>query len=504
MADRTNERVLVCDGRHVDERVVLSVLAVGTFLAPLDSSIVNIALPSIAGAFGAGLPAVGWVATAYVLTTASLVLAMGRLADIYGLRRLYVLGLTVFALGSAASALAPGLNVLIATRVFQATGAAMMFATGPALVSRTFPEGRRGWALGWISLSVSAGLTIGPTLGGALVGLWGWQGIFVLNIPLALTMAMVAHRLLPKDCPEAEPFDLPGAFLAAATLTSLLLSLSEITRVGLTAPTTVGFALTAVASGWGFLWAEGRATHPLLDLGMFRAWGFSAGLISAMLSYMALFAVTFTMPFYLLKVLGLAPQEAGLLLTATPLAMAVFAPMAGRASDRMGSSRGLASGGLFMVGVVLATFTYLGVDTHPALIAAGLFCLGSGLSVFVAPNTADVLRATPRARVGVGSALIGQARNLGFALGIGVTALVISLRLGGADLMASPDVLSRADGELFVGAMHGAFLVASSIAFVGAAIAWSRGAAPRRGPGVDVPAPARVDSPAGQPGERDA
>ncbi len=503
MSGKASERVLVCDGRHVDERVVLSVLAVGTFLAPLDSSIVNIALPSIAGYFGATLPSVGWVATAYVLTTASLVLAMGRLADIYGLRRLYVLGFVIFGLGSAACVFAPALGVLIATRVLQATGAAMMFAAGPALVSRTFPAGRRGWALGWISLSVSAGLTIGPSLGGALVGLWGWQGIFVINIPLALVMAVVARTLLPEDCPESEPFDLLGAVLAVTTLTSTLLALSEISRSGVSAPTTLGLAVTAVVSAWLFIRVEHRVAHPLLDLGMFRAWRFSAGLISALLSYMSLFAVTFTMPFYLLKVQGLSPQMAGLLLTSTPLAMAVFAPMAGRASDRTGT-RGLATGGLVLLGVVLFALTRLTVDTHPGFIALGLFLIGSGLSLFVAPNTADILRSTPRTRVGVGSALVGQARNLGFAFGIGVTALVISLGLDGADLMSSQDVLSRSDGELFVSAMHGAFLVAAVVALAGAAVAWSRGERGADEPGVDAPVPARVDSPPERPGERNA
>ncbi len=495
------DRVLVCDGRHVDERVVLAILTIGTFIAPLDSSIVNIALPAMAADFGARLTSVGWVATAYVLTTASFVLAMGRLADIYGLRRVYVSGFLVFATGSAACALVPSLGWLIAARVFQAIGAAAMFAAGPALVSRTFPPQRRGWALGWISLAVSAGLTIGPALGGTLVALWGWQGIFLVNIPLALVTAGVARALLPEDCPDAEPFDIAGAALVSVTLTSALLALSETARSGVIAPTTIGLAAVAVVAGMVFVRVERRVAHPLVDLGMFRRWRFSAGLISAVLSFTSLFAVTFTMPFYLLKVQGLAPQTAGLLLTATPLTMALFAPAAGRASDRMGSRR-LSTAGLVLLAVTLTAMTRIAVDTHPGFIVLALVGVGTGLSVFSAPNTADILRATPRTRVGVGSALVGQARNLGIAFGVGVTALVISLGLGGADLMSSEAVLVGAEAELFVSAMRSAFVVAAVVAALGAAIAWSRGEATDADAiEVDAGFPARVDLPARESGE---
>jgi len=489
------ERVLTCDGRQIDERVVLALIAAGTFLAPLDSSIVNIALPAIAGDLGARLPAVGWVATSYVLTIASLVLAMGRLADIHGLRRIYVLGFLVFAAGSAACAIAPSLGVLIATRVLQATGAAMMFAAGPALLNSVFPRERKGWAIGWISLSVSAGLTVGPALGGTLVELFGWQGIFVINVPLALGIAAVARRILPEDCPGSEPFDIPGAVLAAAALTLSLLALSEISRSGPIAVSTLALAGGAVVCGAAFVAVEKRVAHPLLDLSLFERWPLLAGLLAAVLGYVALFSVTFTMPFYLMSIRGLSPQSAGLLLTATPLAMAVFAPLAGRASDR-GQGHRLSTVGLGLLAATLGCFTLLGRETHPALIALGLFLVGTGLAIFLSPNTADILRATPRARAGVGSALIGQARNIGMAFGIGITALVISLGTGDVDVMSSRETLSPAQGELFVSAMRSAFALAALLSLAAGALAWSRGAnrAVRGRGSIDELAPPRVDS----------
>ncbi len=483
----------VCVEHSVDERIVLFVLAVGTFIAPLDSSIVNIALPSIAADFSARLAAAGWVATAYVLTTASLVLTMGRLGDILGLRRVYVIGFLVFGAGSAVCAAAPSLGWLIAARVFQATGAAAMFAAGPALVTRTFAARRRGWALGWVSLSVSAGLTLGPALGGVLVGAFGWQSVFLINIPLALVMALLARRLLPEDCTQSEPFDLAGATLAALTLTSLLLSLSEVDRSGVFSATVlVAFAIS-VGSAVAFVMVERAKAHPMLDLSLFTERRLSAGAAAALCSYASLFAVTFTMPFYLLKARGIEAQIAGLLLTATPISMAIFSPLAGRLSDRWGS-RGLSTFGLGWLSLSLAAATGLRVDTPLILVALTLFSVGTGLSIFQAPNTATILRAVPPGRAGVGSALVAQARNLGMALGIGLTAAIVSVNLRGDDLMAITGVLTPEQADVFVDAMRPALLTAAVIAAAGAVVSWGRGNERPDDEPLDARTTARVDS----------
>jgi MFS family permease len=170
---------------------VLFVLMVGTFLAPLDASIVNIALPSIASELNQTVSAVGWVATAYLLTNAALLLSMGRLGDVWGLRRVYVSGMLLFGGGSALCAASSSLGMLVAARVVQAVGASMLFAAGPALVTRAFPAERRGAALGMISLSVSAGLLVGPSLGSLLVGTFGWPAIFIVNVPLSIVVAAI-------------------------------------------------------------------------------------------------------------------------------------------------------------------------------------------------------------------------------------------------------------------------------------------------------------------------
>lgn len=450
---------------------ILAVLVVGTFLAPLDSSIVNIALPSIAGQFGERIASVSWVSAGYLLTSAVLLLSMGRLGDLWGLRKLYTWGLVVFGAGSLVCALSPSLHWLVAARVFQAVGASTLFAAGPALVARNFPPERRGWALGYIALAVSAGLTVGPSLGGLLVGTFGWPSIFLINVPLSLGVAVLAWRLLPVEEPRAEQFDAGGAVLAGLTLLLLLMGLGEAERVGVTSPVVWAPVLASVASGAAFVWWERRASQPMIDLRLFASSAISSGVAAATLAYMALFSVTFTMPFYLLRVKGLDARAAGLVLTVTPLAMAVFAPAAGRFSDRRGS-RLISTMGLGVLTAGLLGSSTL-VPSSPLWgVAVVLGLIGSGMALFQTPNTASVLRATPRARVGVGSALIAEARNVGMAIGIALTAAIVGSALGGAGLPSGSGALDAATAATLVGGMSAAYKTAAGITLVAAAIAW--------------------------------
>ncbi len=461
----------ICVPGEANPRAVLAVLIVGTVMAPLDSSIVNIALPAIAAQFGERLTSVGWVTTAYLLTIASLLLSMGRLGDVWGLRRLYVAGLSVFALGSLASALAPSLTLLISARVLQAIGASMIFAAGPALVVKTFPPSRRGWALGYISLAVSLGLTMGPALGGLLIGTFGWPSIFVINLPLSVGAALVAWRLLPDECPEAEPFDLVGAVLAGAALLVLLVGLERAGGSGLLAPGVFVSMAIAGALGAAFLWHERRTATPMVDLDLFRSRTFATGLAAATLAYLALLAVTFTLPFFLLRVRGIDPRLAGALLTAAPIAMALVAPAAGRFSDRHGS-RGLATAGVALLAVGLFGASFLSPSTPIGAVPLALFVIGAGMAAFQTPNTAAVLRATPRDRAGVGSALVAQARNVGMALGIGLAAALVSARMGGGGLPSGEGAVSPVVAAAFTDGMATVLKVGAGIALGAALLSW--------------------------------
>ncbi|PKQ16803.1 MAG: MFS transporter [Actinobacteria bacterium HGW-Actinobacteria-7] len=450
---------------------VLFVLVIGTFLAPLDSSIVNIALPSIASQFGERLTAVSWVASAYLLASSALLLTMGRLGDLWGLRKLYVSGLLSFGLGSLACAFSGSLKMLIAARVFQAIGAAMLFAAGPALVVKTFPANRRGWALGYVALAVSAGLTVGPALGGLLVGAFGWPSIFLINVPLAVIVAAFAWRLLRDDPLPGEPFDILGALLAAATLLLLLLGLGDADRSGILSWQVIGPVVASLLAGALFVWWESRAAAPMVDLSLFSSRAFSAGLGAATLAYLSLFAVTFTMPFYLLRVQGLDAEAAGLLLTLTPLAMAAIAPTAGRLSDRHGS-RGLATTGVAVLAVGLLGASFLTTTSPLWAVGVTLLIIGSGMAIFQTPNTSAVMRSTPRARAGVGSAFIAEARNVGMVIGIAITAAIVGGSVGGTGLPNGEGRLEAGIATLFSAGMSNALRVAAVVAAAAAVLSW--------------------------------
>jgi EmrB/QacA subfamily drug resistance transporter len=458
--------------RQPSTNAILAVLMVGTFLAPLDASIVNIALPAIATNLQTSVTAVTWVTDAYLLTVATLLLSMGRLGDTWGLRNLYVWGLLIFGAGSLACALSGSLAMLIGARVLQASGAAMLFAAGPAIVAHTFPPANRGEALGIISLAVAAGLTAGPALGGLLVGAFGWPSIFVINIPLSIIAAGIAWRTLSQEESIGESFDMFGAVLVGGTLLSMLGALTEVETYGIGSLEIIGALSASVFLGVTFIWWEGRAATPMVDLRMFRSRGFSAGLASAAFSYMAMFSITFTMPFYLLRARGMQAAAAGLILTAMPFAMASLAPYAGRLSDRIGS-RVLSTAGLLVLAAGLSAMSMLQLFSSLWLVAGCLLTAGAGMAIFQTPNTSAVLSAVPRARVGIASALIAEARNVGMALGIALTAALVASHMGAsaAALIKGGSLPVSVANEL-VGGMAIALRVAAVLALFGAALSW--------------------------------
>jgi EmrB/QacA subfamily drug resistance transporter len=458
--------------RRPSPNVILAVLMVGTFLAPLDSSIVNIALPDIATRLQTSVTAVSWVADAYLLASATLLLSMGRLGDVWGLRRLYVWGLLVFGAGSLACALSSSLAWLVASRVLQSVGAAMLFAAGPAIVARTFPPEKRGWAFGIITLAVAAGLTAGPALGGVLVGSFGWPSIFLINVPLSVIAAAAGWFTLSDEESLGEAFDMWGAVLAGGALLSLLGALTEAGNPAATSLEVAGALAASAVLGVSFIWWEMKAPTPMVDVRLFRSPVFSAGLAAALLAYMAMFSVIFTMPFYLVRAHNIAETPAGLMLTSLPFAMAALAPYAGRVSDRIGSKL-LSTVGMAIIGLGLLWLSFLERDSSPAFIMAGLFVVGAGMAVFQTPNTAAVLSATPRARAGVGSALIAEARNVGMAVGIAFTAAVVGGVMGklSPELTAGGAMPGSASSALISG-MALAMRVSVVLAVIAAALSW--------------------------------
>lgn len=449
---------------------VLAAVMVGTFMAPLDASIVNIALPALSAHFLVPVTTVQWVATAYLLTTSALLLSFGRLGDIWTHKRVYLLGFALFTLGSLACGLAPSIAALIASRAFQAVGAGMILSSGPAILARVFPPQELGRAYGLQALSVAAGLTVGPPLGGVLVSGLGWQWVFFINVPVGLVTMAVVTRVIPVGEPVRRPFDFAGAAALFGSLFGLLLALSRGADWGWGSTPVLGLLAASAALGAGFLWLEARLADPVLDLTLFGDRTFTTASIAALLSYVSLFVITFLMPFFLIRVMELEAAAAGLILVVMPLTMAVVAPVSGLLSDRMGS-RLLTTGGLALTG---AGIWWLSASLWPIPGVFGLvlrlFVVGLGMAVFQAPNTSSIMGAAPRERSGVASGMVATMRNMGMALGIATAGAIIAARepMHAARLaevaFATKEAIAR---QAFALALADAAKVGAIVAFAG-------------------------------------
>lgn len=455
--------------------LVLSAVSVGTFMATLDGSIVNIALPSIGQAFGIDLATVEWVVVAYLLVIGSLLLPFGRLGEVLSFRRVYLAGFAIFTVASVLCGASPSPAALVASRAVQGIGAAMLMAMGPAIIARTFGPGERGKALGLNAISVSIGLSLGPALGGLLTELGSWRAIFLVNAPVGLFAILWAARVLPADAPgRRQPFDIPGAALAAAGLFALLLALNQAETWGWSSPAILALLVLAVGLGWAFVAVERRTAAPMMDLGLFGIRAFSAGLVAVVVAFAGLFTATFLLPFLLQEGSGYTPLEAGLLITPIPIASAFVAPFSGALSDRIGQ-RLPASLGIAVLAAGLLSLTTLPDDFAVVDLAWRLALIGAGQGLFLSPNSSSILGSVPRPRLGTASGMIAQMRVVGQALGIVASAAVVAVRLPAhlAALTGLPP--DQAQQEAFVMATHDAFLASALICSVGIVASLLRG-----------------------------
>jgi len=455
---------------------ILSTVSLGSLMATLDGSIVNIALPRIQADFGIDLTTVEWVVVAYLLVVGSLLLPVGRLGEVLTFKRVYLAGFIVFTIASVCCGAAPNEAVLIAFRAVQATGAAMIMAMGPAIVARTFPANERGRALGLNGVSVSIGLSLGPALGGLLTQVATWRAIFLINAPIGLLAIAWAARVLPVEAPgRGQSFDLRGAALSGAALFALLLVLSEGQSWGWASPASIALLAAFLALGIGFLIVERASLQPMIDLALFRIRPFAAGLASVVVAFSGLFTATFLLPFLLQQGSGFSPIETGLLLTPVPISMAIVAPFSGAASDRFGP-RALASTGMAVMALGLLSLTQLPADFALPDLVWRLVVLGVGQGLFMSPNSSAVLGSVPRPRIGTASGTLAQMRVTGQALGIALSAAIVATRLPVhlADLAggASGDALQR---EALGGAIHDAFVVAAAVCGIGIVTSLVRG-----------------------------
>ena len=454
---------------------VLSTVLVGVFMAMIDSSIVNVALPTLVRELHADFVAIQWVPLGYMLTVTCLMMLAGRLADIWGKRNIYALGFATFTVASLLCGLAGSLSTLVAARVLQGVGAAIIMAIGPAVLVATFPPQERGKAIGLTGSVVSLGIVLGPTVGGFLLAHAHWGWIFAVNVPFGLVGTVLVMRLVSSARPPTrEPFDLPGALTLSTGLLALLLALT-VGQKGLFSPGAVT-ALWAVGFGalLAFVLIEVKTPKPMMDLRIFQNLTFSVNLAASFLNFIALAGVVILTPFYLQGVLKLSPQATGLTLAAMPLVIGVVAPLAGSLSDRYGTPA-MTSLGLLVLGLGFLLVKSLGTETSVVGYVARFAVVGLGIGLFQSPNNSAILGAAPRASLGVASGLLAVARTLGQTSGIAVLSTFWASRVlthaqwaPGADASKAPleaQVAALSDTSLVLVALTAGSLLLVATAF---------------------------------------
>jgi EmrB/QacA subfamily drug resistance transporter len=406
--------------------ILLSV-GIGTFMSALDASIVNTILPVIRDRFGCEVATVQWAVTIYLLAVSSLLLLFGRLGDLRGHKLIYTSGFGLFVVGSALCGLSPGAGTLIAFRGIQAIGAAMLFASAPAILTMNFPAVQRGQALGLQATMTYLGLAFGPALGGWLAEALSWRAVFYINVPIGALGLAWGMYFIPSGRGQetAERFDYRGAAAFMLGLVALLLALNQGHEWGWASrPILLLFAASAALLIW-FVLLELRTRQPMLDLSLFANRVFSAATAAAIFNYICMYTIAFLMPFYLIQGRGLNSARAGLLLTVQPLVMAVAAPISGTISDRIRSSLPSSIGMAILAGGSL--FMSLVSARTPYLYIAAVFCLtGLGTGIFISPNNSALMGSAPANRQGIAAGMLATARNVGMVLGVGLSGAVLT------------------------------------------------------------------------------
>jgi EmrB/QacA subfamily drug resistance transporter len=475
----------------------LAAVSLANLMAYLDNNIVNVAIPTIQRSLHLSVSGLEWVVSSYLLTLAGLLLVGGRLADLFGRRRVFLAGLAVFTLSSLAAGLAGSGSVLIASRAIQGAGAALLLPATLAIIMAAFTDVReRTTAIGiWAAIGALA-LALGPALGGLISQHLHWGWIFLVNVPLGvITFALAVFYVTESRAESAvRRLDLPGLTASAVSLFALTYALIEGNVSGWTAPLILGaFALAAVSAAV-FLVAEARAANPMVDLSMFRSRAFSGGVGTMMIWAFGILGIYFFTSLYLQDTLGFSPVKAGLAFVPMALCVAVFASIAPRVEARAGAHRTVAAGMLLMV-VGLVLFARLGEHAGYTSLLPGFLLFGAGAGLMNVPATNASMQAIPTARAGVASALLNASREVAGLLGITVIGAVLRTRQSAALRAGAGPVHAFLDGY------HTGLLVTILLMAAGVAVSYltlrSRAAAADTEPAPAHAEPIPPRSPAG-------
>ena len=397
---------------------VMAAVGTGIFLTTIDGSIVNIALPYLETAFETEFAVVQWVVLAYLLVISTLMLSVGRLADMIGKKPLYTSGFVVFTIGSVLAGLSPTVYWLIGFRVLQAIGAVMLVALGMGIVTEAFPPSERGKALGLVGALVSIGIVIGPTLGGILINVYSWRLIFYVNLPVGIVGTFLAWRYIPGiKPPGGQRFDFGGAVTLFISLLSFSLALTAGQQLGFTDPLILAMFAIFILFLIIFIAIEWRVEQPMIDLRLFDNSLFTVGLVTGFIAFVAIAGTTILMPFYLGNVLGYGVLQVGLMMVVVPIGLGIISPISGSLSDRFGTRL------ITVIGLAVLVFGYLAISTLQVDTTAFGYVLrflpiGIGMGVFQSPNNSAIMGTAPRSRLGIVSGMLAASRTTGQTTGV--------------------------------------------------------------------------------------
>jgi EmrB/QacA subfamily drug resistance transporter len=411
----------------VNKRAILFIATLSSFLTPFTLSSVNIALPSIDKELSLNALELSWVATAYLLASAVFLVPFGRIGDIYGRKKIFLIGIIIDAVSTLLCITSHSGLTLIIFRAMQGLGSAMIFGTGVAILTSSIPAGERGKVLGINVAAVYAGLSVGPLLGGAMTAYFGWRSIFALNAALGLIIIVALLWKLKGEWADArgEKFDYIGSIIYSLALIAVMFGFSELPDF-----TGVWLLLAGIAGIAAFIMWELKQKFPVFNIGLFRSNKvFAFSNLAALINYSATFSVGFLLSLYLQYIKGFSPEQAGLILIAQPVVQVIISPIAGSLSDKF-EPRVITSGGMFLTTTGLVLLIFLENDTSLVYIIASLVVLGFGFGLFSSPNSNAVMSSVERKTYGVASGILGTMRTLGQALSLGVAMLLFAVFIG--------------------------------------------------------------------------
>ncbi len=466
---------------------VFLALAIGTFTSVADFGSLNVTMPTIADHFGTDLPTAQWVLIGYALAISALLLPMGRLSDIVGRKRVYIIGFVIFIAGGLFAGTSDSILTLIMFKVLQGVGASMTQGTGMAMVLSSFPDKERGKAIGSFITVVGSGNVAGPALGGFIAGSLGWQWVFYFGVILGL-LAIAAVSLVLDGAKYSRrggggaSFDWLGAALSTSALITFLLVMTSAPRLGWLYPPVLGGIAALVALVAAFIKWELRARTPMIDVRLFKTRIVSLGVAAQFISFIGNSSVRFLLPFYMQAALGYSPQQIGLIFIPSSIAMIVTGPISGRLSDRFGY-RWFTVGGMSLSVCGLLLLSTLTTQSSVWIVAVGMLLQTSGTGTFYPPNNSSIMQQVPESRYGVMSGFINLVRNSANITGTAVATAIVAAIMVSMGYLPNLSAIAQTgdDGLLtaFVSGLRLAYISIAGLVFIGVIFSFIRPNEPR-------------------------